>query len=82
MKELVDVLLPFYSAHGLLEALVSYELETEIARTVQESTLFRTDSLGTFLMSGIARTRGDVYLHKVIKPLIHGICNDGLNYEV
>eukprot|EP01094_Clydonella_sp_ATCC50884_P000789 TRINITY_DN1059_c0_g3_i1.p1 TRINITY_DN1059_c0_g3~~TRINITY_DN1059_c0_g3_i1.p1 ORF type:complete len:2924 (+),score=934.19 TRINITY_DN1059_c0_g3_i1:108-8879(+) len=82
MKELVDTLMSYYNAQGLLEAMVSHELQAEINRTVQESTLFRTDSLATFLIAGIARTRGSEYLQRVIKPLILEICNDGLNYEV
>lgn len=82
MKDLVDTLMSYYAAHGLLESMVSHELRAEIDRTVQESTLFRTDSLATFLIAGIARTRGAEYLERVIKPLIVSICNDGLNYEV
>eukprot|EP00002_Diphylleia_rotans_P036504 TRINITY_DN8050_c0_g1_i14.p1 TRINITY_DN8050_c0_g1~~TRINITY_DN8050_c0_g1_i14.p1 ORF type:complete len:502 (+),score=66.72 TRINITY_DN8050_c0_g1_i14:43-1548(+) len=63
---------------SFLSKLISYEVEN----TVHETTLFRTDSIGTKIMTLYAKLYGQAYLKKTIGSLILRVANDPVGYEL
>ena len=84
-KELDSFLKPVLRimfAKKLIVGFLHTVLADEIDRTVQESTLFRTNSLATYVLSGFAQVVGGEYLKAVVIPILEDIANCPLDFEV
>lgn len=63
----------FAEEKGLVE-LTEFSIDKELAKTVQETTLFRSNSPTTKLLTTIAKMSGQEYLAATIGPQLRQIC--------
>eukprot|EP00002_Diphylleia_rotans_P023208 TRINITY_DN4562_c0_g1_i5.p1 TRINITY_DN4562_c0_g1~~TRINITY_DN4562_c0_g1_i5.p1 ORF type:complete len:403 (-),score=62.37 TRINITY_DN4562_c0_g1_i5:823-2031(-) len=59
-----------YESRGLSFSFLSRLISEEVKNTVHEATLFRTDSIGTKIMTIYAKSYGDDYLKNTVGPII------------
>jgi hypothetical protein len=78
----IDSIVSVFIASGRSQDLIERAIRREVTLTEQETTLFRSVSMPTQIISTFAKQVGTQYLHQVIRPLVLTIIGTPWSFEV
>eukprot|EP00004_Rigifila_ramosa_P000089 TRINITY_DN10115_c0_g1_i2.p1 TRINITY_DN10115_c0_g1~~TRINITY_DN10115_c0_g1_i2.p1 ORF type:complete len:659 (+),score=154.91 TRINITY_DN10115_c0_g1_i2:245-1978(+) len=75
-------LLTAFLSKGKAFALIEAAIKEEVAKTIQETTLFRVDNNATKLIKAMATLRGDKYLIATLQPTAARVASSTIGFEI
>ena len=73
---LLNPLMRIFAAHGKVARLLQWSIDLEVAGTQSHSTLFRSDSYASRMLSAFTKVVGQEYLQHVLSPTLRIIADN------
>ncbi|GAM20383.1 hypothetical protein SAMD00019534_035580 [Acytostelium subglobosum LB1] len=79
---IIDSISRIFDSFNKIRPIIQTGIEVEVAATANSSTLFRSNTTATKLMTAFTKMKGMSYLTKVITPLVKEVIANPNGYEV